>query len=147
METGADIAAKKGLAEGSDDDNVGMVEDDKRGRKRQRSQSDDDDYMEVEGDGKSTNKTSAKTRSMTPKQLKIRSQSKLRTMSQGRREGSEPPVLPYKIQTEESIRLAKKINKKFKHKIFINEADRKIGTKMPKHLFSGKRGNGKNERR
>jgi len=27
------------------------------------------------------------------------------------------------------------------------ESDRKIVTKMPKHLFSGKRGNGKTDRR
>lgn len=49
--------------------------------------------------------------------------------------------------TEESIRLAKKINKRFKHSININEADRVVTTKKPKHLYAGKRGNGKNERR
>jgi hypothetical protein len=49
--------------------------------------------------------------------------------------------------TEESIRLAKKINKRFKHVVNVNEADRKVTTKKPKHLYVGKRSNGKNDRR
>ena len=48
---------------------------------------------------------------------------------------------------EESIRLAKKINKRFKHTVNVNEADRVVTCKKPKHLFSGKRGIGKNDRR
>jgi nucleolar GTP-binding protein len=68
-------------------------------------------------------------------------------MSKGRREGSVPQMLPYKIQTEESIRLAKKINKRFKHTVNVNEADRVVNTKKPKHLYAGKRSNGKNQRR
>ena len=49
---------------------------------------------------------------------------------------------------EESIRLAKKINKRvFKHIVNVNEADRVVTTKKPKHLFAGKRSNGKNDRR
>lgn len=39
--------------------------------------------------------------------------------------------------------LKKKINKKG----LKGEADRFIGNKMPKHLFSGKRGVGKSDRR
>lgn len=84
---------------------------------------------------------------MTPAQLKIRAKSKLRLMSKGRREGSQPQRLPYKVVPEEHVRLAKKINKRFKHSININEADRVVTTKKPKHLYSGKRSNGKNDRR
>jgi nucleolar GTP-binding protein len=74
--------------------------------------------------------------------------SKMRSLTNKRREGQTPQPLPYKIQTEESIRLAKKINGKvFKHLVNVNEADRVVSCKKPKHLFSGKRGNGKNERR
>ena len=54
---------------------------------------------------------------------------------------------PVRMVPEESIRLAKKINKRFKHTVNVNEADRVVSTKMPKHLFSGKRSNGKNQRR
>jgi len=74
--------------------------------------------------------------------------SKVRSLTRGRREGQTPQPLPYKIQTEESIRLAKKINKRvFKHTVNVSESDRVISTKKPKHLFSGKRSNGKNDRR
>lgn len=39
------------------------------------------------------------------------------------------------------------IAKKVKKMCLKGEADRFIGNKMPKHLFSGKRGNGSNDRR
>lgn len=39
------------------------------------------------------------------------------------------------------------IAKKVKKKGLKGEADRFIGTKMPKHLFAGKRGVGKTDRR
>lgn len=39
------------------------------------------------------------------------------------------------------------IAKKTKKMGLKGEADRFIGTKMPKHLFSGKRGTGKTDRR
>lgn len=41
----------------------------------------------------------------------------------------------------------KAISKKVKKKGLKGEADRFIGTKMPRHLFSGKRGVGKTDRR
>jgi len=138
----------------SDDaeDKDAMVEDDRRGRKRKRSvSSDSDDYMDVDqvgGKNKSAEgKTGKKARSFTPQQLKVRAQSKLRSMSQNRREGSVPQRHPSRIEPEEHTRLAKKINKRFKHTVNVNETDRIITAKKPKHLFAGKRGNGKNERR
>jgi hypothetical protein len=68
-------------------------------------------------------------------------------MSQGRREGSVPQRHYTRVVSEESIRLAKKINKRFKHSINVNEADRVVTTAKPKHLFSGKRSNGKKDYR
>ena len=115
----------------------------RRGRKRQRSLS-SDSAMDVD---EGSQRGAKKARSLTPAQLKVRSQSKVRTMSQGRREGSVPQRHPSRMVPEESIRLAKKINKRFKHSININEADRRVTVKKPKHLYSGKRSNGKNERR
>jgi hypothetical protein len=68
-------------------------------------------------------------------------------MSKGRREGSVPKPHPTRVVPEEQIRLAKKINKRFKHSININESDRMNITKKPKHLYTGKRSNGKTDRR
>lgn len=69
-------------------------------------------------------------------------------MSKGRREGSVPQPHPTRVVPEEQIRLAKKINRKvFKHVMNINEADHHIPIKKPKHLFTGKRSNGKADRR
>jgi hypothetical protein len=68
-------------------------------------------------------------------------------MSKGRREGSVPQPHPIRASPPEHIRLAKKINKRFKHSINVNEADRVVTVKKPKHLYSGKRGVGKNDRR
>ena len=84
---------------------------------------------------------------MTPAQLKISAHKVLRSKSKDRREGSEPKRLAYKLVPEEQIRLAKKINKRFKHKIEINEADRAISVKRPKHLFAGKMNNGTRNKR
>ena len=44
-------------------------------------------------------------------------------------------------------KMADKAQRKMNKKAKIGEADRTIITKMPKHLFSGKRGNGKTDRR
>ena len=68
-------------------------------------------------------------------------------MTKGRREGSVPQTHPTRVVPAEAIRLAKKINKRFKHSVNVNEADRVVTTKKPKHLFSGKRSNGKADRR
>lgn len=122
-----------------------LADGDKRGRKRKRSLSNSDE--EMDDAGKAPSKKSAAARSMTPLQLKVRSQSRLRALSQGRREGSTPRRDPQRPVPEEHIRLAKKINKRFKHSINIGEADRVVTTKKPKHLYSGKRGIGKNDRR
>jgi hypothetical protein len=62
----------------------------------------------------------------------------VRSKTAERREGSEPKRLPYKLVPEEQIRLAKKINKRFKHTVIFNEADRAIQTKRPKWLLAGK---------
>ncbi len=75
----------------------------------------------------------------------LRSKSKIRSMSASRREGSTPQR-KY-IEPEHLTRLAKKINYKFRHTVAINEADRSIAVKKPKHLFAGKTGRGEKQRR
>ena len=66
---------------------VGEANDEDRvGRKRKRSESSDEEMDDGETRKSHSKKTGA-SRSMTPLQLKIRSQSKVRAMSQSRREG------------------------------------------------------------
>ena len=109
------------------------AEQKERGRKRKRNKSiDSQDYMDVDEGVKP--KSSGK-RSMTPAQRKITADKMVRSKTQERREGSEPKRLPYKLVPEEHIRLAKKINKRFKHTVNVNEADRTIQNPKPKWLF------------
>jgi len=130
------------------DDGMDVDEGQRVGRKRQRSLSRDDDYdMQDQASGRSKSTLSTKKRSMTPAQLRVTASSKVRSMSQGRREGQVPKTHPTRVVPEEQIRLAKKINKRFKHIMNINEADRLVATKKPKHLYTGKRSNGKTDRR
>lgn len=135
------------MEDDSDDGGMMDVDEVRAGRKRKRSMSEDSDMYDGEGRGKSV-KSGKKLRSLTPAQLKITAQSKVRSMSKARREGSVPQPHPTRVVPEEQIRLAKKINKRvFKHALNINEADRHVPIKMPKHLFTGKRSNGKTDRR
>ena len=75
---------------------------------------------------------------MTPAQRKLSAQKLIRSKTKDRREGTEPKRLPYKLVPEEQIRLAKKINKRWKNSIHATESDRHISVKKPKHLFAGK---------
>jgi hypothetical protein len=100
--------------------------------------SDDDKKIDVDVRG-SKGKSARK---MTVSQRKVSVHKILRERSQSRREGSEPKRLDYKIVPEEQVRLAKKINSVFRHKIQRSEADREITVKKPKHLFAGKMSNG-----
>jgi len=143
LEDNQDKLQKKAF-ESSDDDME--VDEERVGRKRRRSISSEDEDME-EDVKSASRKESKKVRSMTPAQLKIRASSKIRSMSKGRREGSVPQPHPTRVVPEEQIRLAKKINKRFKHSVNVNEADRVVTAKKPKHLYAGKRGIGKNDRR
>lgn len=154
LESAADKLAKKALDSDDDEDivddkKIASKEADARGRKRRRDKSiDADDLMEVdETTAKKKTPKSTAGRTLTPAQLKISAHKMLRSKSKDRREGSEPKRLPYKLVPEEQIRLAKKINKRFKHGEHVNEADRSIATKRPKHLFAGKMDNGTRNKR
>lgn len=88
-----------------------------------------------------------KKRNLTPAQRTVSAQKIIRSKTQERREGSEPKRLPYKLVPEEQVRLAKKITKRFRTIVNVNEADRHIAVKRPKHLFAGKMGNGTSNKR
>ena len=56
------------------------------------------------------------------------------------------------VRDPEQAKKIKKMDKKMQRQQFAvrgkaGESDRKITTKMPKHLFAGKRGSGKTDRR
>jgi hypothetical protein len=90
LEANQDKLNKKAFEDSDDSGDEKMLQDgDRRGRKRKRSVSDSDEEMK-DSRGPSKKSEAKENRSMTPMQLKIRSQSKLRSMSQGRREGSKP---------------------------------------------------------
>lgn len=151
LEAAQDKLAARVLADDSDggdvvdDDDIAMQEGDARGRKRRRSRSPslDDDSM---GEGQ-TSKSKSKLRSMTPAQRKISAAKMVRSKTASRREGSQPARLAYKPVPEEHVRLAKKINKRFKHSVNVSESDRQIQVKRPKHLFAGKMSNGAKNKR
>eukprot|EP01017_Pseudomicrothorax_dubius_P024675 TRINITY_DN2620_c0_g1_i10.p1 TRINITY_DN2620_c0_g1~~TRINITY_DN2620_c0_g1_i10.p1 ORF type:complete len:595 (+),score=179.50 TRINITY_DN2620_c0_g1_i10:65-1849(+) len=69
---------------------------------------------------------------------------KMRSLSRSRSKGYKKELTP---REEDMDRLRKKIQKEFRHTERATEADRSIPVKMPKHLFSGKRGIGKTDRR
>eukprot|EP01054_Gregarina_sp_Poly1_P006231 Gregarina_sp_Poly_1__6230@NODE_32_length_19284_cov_132_623615_g29_i0_p3_GENE_NODE_32_length_19284_cov_132_623615_g29_i0NODE_32_length_19284_cov_132_623615_g29_i0_p3_ORF_typecomplete_len731_score118_62NOG1_N/PF17835_1/1_5e65NOG1/PF06858_14/3_9e26FeoB_N/PF02421_18/2_1e22NOGCT/PF08155_11/3_3e22MMR_HSR1/PF01926_23/3_9e17Ras/PF00071_22/1_9e07RsgA_GTPase/PF03193_16/0_00048RsgA_GTPase/PF03193_16/28AIG1/PF04548_16/6_8e06SRPRB/PF09439_10/1_1e05Arf/PF00025_21/1_7e05MnmE_helical/PF12631_7/4_6e05PduVEutP/PF len=99
--------------------------------------------------------------------LEVHARKKIRTMSLTRRQDSvgaaarKQSLLPAArntLQTDDAQRAAellkarsdaryRKPSKGAPRRDQIHEADRFIGTKMPKHLFSGKRGLGKTDRR
>jgi len=108
-----------------------------RGRKRTRSTKGDEDDEDMEGKGdKSTN-------------VKLhRSQS--RGESVNRRDASKPrDSSSYRnpSQQREAAKMAKKVQKKLQRNCKVGEADRHVFDEKPKHLFSGKRGIGKTDRR
>merc|ERR1712147_169304 len=79
---------------------------------------------------------------MTSEQRKLSMQKINKDRSASRREGSKPKRLEYKPVPEEHVRLAKKINSMWKHKIQRTEADREVNVKKPRHLYAGKMSNG-----
>ena len=155
LEAAQEKLAKQGLDLSSDEE---VIKDKKlnkaevaaregRSKKRLRTKSvQAEDYAD-EDMGEGGVKAVKSSRTLTPEQRTISVKKTLRDRSASRREGNEPARLPYKLVPEEQIRLAKKINKIFKHKVNISESDRVIQCKKPKHLFAGKMGNGTSNKR
>jgi nucleolar GTP-binding protein len=139
IEANKDKKAKELLGEeyDSDDDDREMVDDEdvkksegeRRGRKGRdtdvskpkkllgKRTRKNDDEMSMDSDEEEHSVFLNPKRTKTPAQRKASVQKDIRDRTASRREGSEPKRLPYKIVTEEQLRLAKKINSVFKHKI------------------------------
>ena len=100
-----------------EDEAVAAAEAETRGRKRKRDRSvNPNDYMDVDEEEKGAS-AGQKKRNLTPAQRTVSAQKIIRSKTKERREGSEPKRLPYKLVPEEQIRLAKKINKRFKNTV------------------------------
>ncbi|CAN8311247.1 unnamed protein product [Cochlearia groenlandica] len=111
-----------------------------RGRKRDRSEDAGDDSMDVDDEQQSN------------KKQRVRSKSRSMSIS---RSQSRPPaheVVPGEgfkdtNQKKKAIKISNSSHKNRDKKALRGEADRTIPTLRPKHLFSGKRGKGKTDRR
>ena len=104
----------------------------REGRKRARSAAPDEDMGDAEGGEDEVRRHSSKSRSV--------SVAKRTSRSKGAGLKDADDVMRAQKMADKAQR---KMNKRAK----IGEADRSIITKMPKHLFSGKRGIGKTDRR
>lgn len=109
-----------------------------RGRKRSRSEAPGGDGDAEMADAEGT----------TPKRIHS---SKSRAMSRGRSASLAAPSPGRGIKdagmANKAVKLADKAQRKMNKMAKVGEADRVIQSKMPKHLFSGKRGKGKTDRR
>lgn len=108
-----------------------------------------------------------KTKNTLKRNFKIREEDIASSDDEGnnmdidRQRTAEDKYKPHKLTKEEKLkkkkeeeyreivaqRMKDKIQKKFNHKGIVNTADRAVGTKLPKHLNTGKRGIGKTDRR
>ena len=104
-----------------------------RGRKRAREE-DEASAMEVE--------PSAKQRALST----IRARSQSRDRSSSHRVNAVSPFRDVK-QKAAAVRLSKVVQRKGNRQAKVGESDRRIYDEKPKHLFSGKRGAGKTDRR
>lgn len=104
----------------------------KRGRSEARSEAGDED-MEGEGSRPKKRIHSNRSRSLRP--------------GAGTEEPAPGSGLKDKAQKNKAQKLADKAQRRRNMHGKAGEADRVIQTKMPKHLFSGKRSNGKTDRR
>ena len=113
-----------------------------RGRKRARSASraraGDEEMADADGGG-------------APEAKKRVHSSKSRSMSRGRALSAAPPApgtgLKDAPMRNKAVKLADRAQRRMNKMARVGEADRVILTKMPKHLFSGKRPKGKTDRR
>ncbi|KAJ3674876.1 hypothetical protein LUZ60_005492 [Juncus effusus] len=111
-----------------------------RGRKRERSRTGEDDEMEIDRNGEDgrNNKRMKRSRSMSVARSRSRPPIEEVVPGEGFRD---------KEQKKTALRIAKKSTRKRSKMAKKGEGDRVIVNLMPKHLFSGKRGSGKTDRR
>ncbi|KAK1376533.1 Nucleolar GTP-binding protein 1 [Heracleum sosnowskyi] len=105
-----------------------------RGRKRERSCDGNDGAMDVDGEHSN-------------KKMRLRSTSRSRSVSRPPHEVVPGEGYKDSDQKKKAIKLARDSSKKRNHDAKRGESDRTIPNLKPKHLFSGKRGIGKTDRR
>ncbi|XP_003696957.1 nucleolar GTP-binding protein 1 [Apis florea] len=95
-------------------------------------------------------KTRGRSRSLSQparKRIRLQSESRSRGRSSSKPSRDEMGIKDVAMKSKLKNIAHKALRKKIVKKGLKGEADRFIGTKMPKHLFSGKRGIGKTDRR
>lgn len=95
-------------------------------------------------------KTRGRSRSLSQparKRMRLQSESRSRGRSSSKPSRDEMGIKDVAMKSKLKNIAHKALRKKIIKKGLKGEADRFIGTKMPKHLFSGKRGIGKTDRR
>lgn len=95
-------------------------------------------------------KTRGRSRSLSQparKRMRLQSESRSRGRSSSKPSRDEMGIKDVAMKSKLKNIAHKALRKKIVKKGLKGEADRFIGTKMPKHLFSGKRGIGKTDRR
>lgn len=118
-----------------------------RGRKRTRSehgaQEEDDDDEDMDGPKKKKGLKRGRSKSRADAREAGSSASNARDLSRPRDASS------YRDQSQqrEAEKMSRKVQKKLQRHARAGEADRKVLDEKPKHLFSGKRGIGKTDRR
>lgn len=110
------------------------------GVNRKRKKIDED--AEIEQDGQAPMEVDGDKSSMV-KKLKDRKIN----FALGRMDGADPLKHSNKVQDESMVRVRHKIERRLKGTVNVTFADRKITTKKPRHLYSGKRTDGKTDRR
>jgi len=120
----------------------------RQGRKRERSESRlQKEFAEVGLDvslKRMRHLSQVRSRSAKRPRLEL---SQTRSKSRNRSKSCDQMGLKDEKAVEKVNRMAKKAQKTSQHLARVGEADRRIYTLMPKHLFSGKRGQGKTDRR
>lgn len=79
--------------------------------------------------------------------MRLQSESRSRGRSSSKPSRDEMGIKDVAMKSKLKNIAHKALRKKIAKKGLKGQADRFIGTKMPKHLFSGKRGIGKTDRR
>ncbi|XP_065053233.1 GTP-binding protein 4-like [Rhopilema esculentum] len=126
---------------------------DKFGKTRKKPDDDFDDDMEynLDGDINMMNTDSSRARSLSRKNRKRKHEASVQASMSRAHSSSKVPRdqsgIPDPKKRAKVRKLAKVSQRKLNQFGKAGEADRKIQSKMPKHLFSGKRKQGKTQRR
>lgn len=115
------------------------------GVKRKRVKTGDDD-MEIDEEPEEQRQVPMDT-DKGAVNLKKRIRDRKLKLTIARMSGNDPKEFSTKVHSEAGERIKRKIEKVLRHSEQVDQADRTVKTKMPKHLYAGKMGRGTKDRR